>query len=71
MTHEDCEFSKEQLYKYQKEEPLALERVKIAEENLRKAKAEFADAKENLKGIWGGIDVFLSEIQRWEKDHPC
>jgi chromosome segregation ATPase len=71
MKQEDYEFSKEQLHKYQKEEPLAVERIKTAKKNLEKAKAEFVDAEENLEGIQGGINVFLSEIQRWEKDHPC
>jgi len=41
--------------------------LKAAQTNLKKAKKELAEAKDYLAGIRGGIDVFVSEIQRREK----
>ena len=63
----ELEFLKNELINYQKSEPLAVERLKTAQANLAKAKTELAEAKEYLSGIRGGINVFVSEIQRLEK----
>jgi len=71
MNREEYEFCKEQLIVYQKEEPLAVERIKAAEENLKKAKAELAEAEDNYAGIRGGIAIFISEIERYERKNEA
>jgi len=58
----------EQLVNYQKTELVAIERIKTAEVNLEKAKTEFAEAKDYLAVIRGGIEVYTSELQRLERD---
>jgi len=63
----ELEFLKNELINYQKTEPIAVERLKAAKDNLEKAKKELAEAKDYLSGIRGGINVFVSEIQRLEK----
>jgi len=66
ITKEEYDFYTKELIKCQKEELLAIDRVKTAKENYKKAKAEFAEAKESLAGLHGMISTFISEIQRFE-----
>ena len=67
MTRDEYEFCSKELISCQKEETIAIERVKTAEINLKKAKAELAEAKKSLAGLRGMISTFTSEIQRYEK----
>jgi hypothetical protein len=69
MTREEYEFCSKELISCQKEEKLAIQRVKTAEINLKKAKAELTESKENLTGLRGMISTFIFEIRRYEKDN--
>ena len=64
---EEYKFYSEELIKYQTEETVAVNRLRMAEICLADAEKELADAKESLAGIRGGITVFVSELQRLEK----
>jgi hypothetical protein len=54
----DFEWVSNELKYYQKEELAAIERVKKAEAEYKKAKAERAEAHEILSGVRGGIAEF-------------
>jgi hypothetical protein len=57
-----------ELCHFQKEEMSAIERVKIAKDNLTKARADLAAAQETLIGVRGGIAEFTWQME-YLKEH--
>jgi len=67
MTRDEYEFCKKTLISEQKNELISIQRVKDAEINLKKARQELSESKEELAGIRGAIETFISEIERYER----
>jgi len=69
MNKAEYEFYKMELKKYQDEIPYAKKAIAKTEEEIEIAKKQLAEEQDYLIGLQGGIGVFLSEIDRYEKEN--